>query len=62
MSNSILREAVSVLIREAFITMDYLRVEKVKAKGHLKQRISNRLDGLEISIKKAEEILNSAGR
>jgi hypothetical protein len=59
MSDSVLREAFSVMLKEFLITGDFLKLVHSRSKGAIKERIKNRIDGLEVSAKKIEEILGS---
>ena len=57
MSDPIIRDALSVMLREFLTTGDFLKVLHSRAKGAIKERIKNRIDGLDISAQKIEEIL-----
>lgn len=57
MSDPVLREAFGVMLKEFLVTGDFLKLVHSRAKGVIKEKIQNRIDGLEISARKIEEIL-----
>lgn len=57
MSDPVLREAFSVMLREFLVTGDFLKLIHSRQRGMMKKHIKNRIDGLEVSAKKIEEIL-----
>lgn len=57
MSDPVLREAFGIMLKEFLVTGDFLKLVHSRAKGVIRERIKNRIDGLEISARKIEEIL-----
>jgi len=57
MSDPILREALGVILKEFLVTGDFLKLIHSRQRGMMKKHIKNRIDGLEVSARKIEEIL-----
>jgi len=61
MSDVILRETMAVVLREFKITLEFLKALKGGLfKGYVKERISNRIDGLEKAVTEIEKTLGGS--